>query len=110
MSFKSVNNLPYPEETKTGKIIKKLAKIDGLIREHAPRYPLENISRTDLSILRNSIYELLFEKKIPQKVVINEAVELAKELSGENSFAFVNAVLGKVLTGLTGSKKTNEKP
>lgn len=97
-SFKSVSALPFPDEKKTQKIIKVLKKIDQLIEKFAPRYPLQNISRTDLSILRVSVYDLLIDKKTPQKVVINEAVELAKELSGETSYAFVNAVLGKILS------------
>jgi len=96
-SFRSVKKLPFPEEAKTQKIIKNLKLIDLLIEKHAPRYPLSKIARTDLSILRLSVYELNYEKKTPPKVVIDEAVELAKELSGENSYAFVNAVLGKVV-------------
>lgn len=115
-SFKSVTDLPFPEETKTPKIIEKLNTIDKLIEKHAPRYPLQNISRTDLSILRTSVYDLIFEKKTPKKVVINEAVELAKELSGENSYAFINAVLGKILDdpfdktqGHSEQSRTNEK-
>ena len=89
--------LPHPEETKTHKIVAKLDTIDKLIKEYAPRYPLNNIARTDLSIIRMSIYELMFERKTPEKVAIDEAVRLAKELSGEKSYAFINAVLGKIL-------------
>ena|SRR3989338_4715429 len=100
-SYKKLRvTLPYPEETKTQKIVAKLATIDKLIREYAPRYPLNNIARTDLAILRMSIYELRFERKIPEKVAIDEAVRLAKELSGEKSYAFINAVLGKILNEL----------
>lgn len=108
-SDKLGSNLPYPEETKTPKIIAKLGAIDQLIKKYAPRYPLDNIARTDLSILRMSVYELIYERKTPQKVAINEAVELAKELSGENSFAFINAVLGKILNQLPNPSK-DEKP
>lgn len=90
-------NLPFPEDSKTKKIINKLAKIDQFIKTYAPRYPLENIAKADLSILRLSIYELVFEKKIPPKVSIDEAIELTKELSGDKSYAFVNAVLGKIM-------------
>ena len=99
-SYKLPKNLPHPELAKTQKILTKLGKIDQLIKTHAPRYPLENIARTDLSILRLSVYELIFEKKTPKKVTINEAVELAKQLSGEKSYAFINAVLGKILNHL----------
>lgn len=91
------NNFPYPDEIKTQKIIANLDSIDQLIKIHAPRYPLKNIAKTDLAILRMSVYELIFEQKTPKKVSIDEAVELAKELSGEKSYAFINAVLGKIL-------------
>jgi len=97
---KLLSKLPFPEETKTHKIIAKLDSLDQLIKKYAPRYPLNNIAKTDLSILRMSVYELIYERKTPQKVAVNEAVELAKELSGENSFAFINAVLGKILNQL----------
>jgi len=51
-----------------------------------------------LSILRLAVFELLIDKKEPTKVVINEAVEIAKELGNERSFAFINAVLGSINT------------
>lgn len=95
------HNLPYPDDEKTKKIVIKLKAIDGLIHKYAPRYPLKNIAKTDLSILRLSIYELMFEKKTPKKVVIDEAIELAKELSGEKSYGFVNAVLGTILKNIS---------
>lgn len=91
-------NLPYPELKEiNGKIIKNLKKIDQLITTEAPKFPIEKISKTDLSILRWGVYELVIDRSLPHKVVINEAIELAKELSGEKSYGFVNAVLGKIL-------------
>lgn len=89
--------LPYDGDPQTKKIVKNLGKIDKLIELYASKYPIEKISKTDLAILRLSIYELIIEKKNPSKVVINEAVELAKELGGDSSFAFVNGVLATVL-------------
>lgn len=103
------DSLPYPDEVKTKKIIAKLSKIDEFIKKFAPRYPLENIAKTDLAILRMSVYDLVFEKKIPIKVTIDEAVELAKELSGEKSFAFINAVLGKILNNSKTTPRGGEK-
>lgn len=91
------NHLPF-SDLKTVSIIKHLKEIDNLISTNAPRYPLKNVSRTDLAILRLSVFDLLIDKKIPEKVIIDEAVILAKELSGERSYAFVNAVLGKILS------------
>jgi N utilization substance protein B len=84
----------------TSDIFKNVEKIDEIIATHAPKYPLDKIARTDLCILRLAVYELVIEKKEPVKVVINEAVELAKEMGNERSFAFINAVLGAVVTGI----------
>jgi N utilization substance protein B len=90
------NNLPYPADTETKKILKNLSEIDNSIGKYASKFPLDKISKTDLAILRWAVFELN-KKKLPTKVIINEAIELAKELSGEKSFAFVNAILGKIL-------------
>lgn len=106
LSFLPTNTkLPYPDDQKTTEILKRQAELDLLIEKFAPKFPIDKIAKTDLAILRLSIYELLFEKSLPKKVAINEAVELAKELSGEHSYAFVNAVLGKVFQGLEDEKK-----
>ena len=51
----------------------------------------------DRVILRIGVYELLFEEGVPPKVVINEAVELAKAFGGDNSSKFINGVLGTIL-------------
>lgn len=75
------------------------AKIDTLDKEittSAPQWPIEKLSRVDLSILRLATYEILFSET-PPKVVIDEAVELAKEFGGESSPSFVNGVLGDIL-------------
>lgn len=97
-SFKSLennNNLPFPNDKTTKEIIKNTEKIDQLINLYAKKFSTEKIAKTDLAILRWAIYELQ-RKKIPPKVIIDEAVELAKELAGEKSYAFINAILGKV--------------
>ncbi len=80
-----------------GKIIKLKEKIDKEINKAAPEFPIEKINKIDLAILRLSIYELLIEKKNPKKVIIDEAVELAKEYGGETSPSFINGALGNVL-------------
>jgi N utilization substance protein B len=91
------DNLPYEGNEQTSEIHKNLEKIDAIIAEKAPKFPIERIAKTDLSILRLAIYELIIAPKEPEKVVINEAVELAKEFGGEKSYAFINAVLGAVV-------------
>ncbi|PIZ63325.1 transcription antitermination factor NusB [Candidatus Roizmanbacteria bacterium CG_4_10_14_0_2_um_filter_39_13] len=88
--------LPHKDDTTTQEIITQLDQIDHHIQKHAPKYPLDKIAKIDKSILRLAIYELMVEKKEPVKVVINEAIELAKELGNERSYAFINAVLGSI--------------
>lgn len=101
-SFKNdQNNLPYKEDGITGDIIANLELIDSQIQKYAPKFPLDKISKIDLSILRLSIYDLIIIKKTPAKVIIDEAVELAKEFGGDKSFAFINAILGKVYQNKT---------
>lgn len=71
-------------------------EIDQLITQAAPNWPLEQMSRVDVNILRIAIYEMLFalDGHIPVKAAINEAVELAKQFGSGSSRRFVNGVLG----------------
>ena len=71
-------------------------KIDAVIRQTAPAWPLEQIAAIDRNILRLAIYEILIDNRVPMRAAINEAVELAKEFGGETSPKFVNGVLGSV--------------
>lgn len=73
---------------------KNLQGIDQMIAELAPQWPLEQIVRTDIEILRLSIYEGFIAKSVPEKVAIDEGIELAREFGGENSRKFVSGVLG----------------
>jgi len=74
--------------------VKNIEEIDEIIKKTAPEWPIEQIAPVDRSVLRLGIYELNFLKDAPPKVVINEAVELAKTFGGETSGKFVNGVLG----------------
>jgi len=85
-----------PDYPLANKIIKKIKKINSVISQAAPKWPLEKINRIDLAILRLATWELLYRPKVPPKVVINEAIELAKEFGGEASPSFVNGVLGTI--------------
>jgi N utilization substance protein B len=78
-------------------IFSKKELIDEKIVEAAPEYPIDKINKTDLAILRLAVYELLIEKGQPAKVIIDEAVELAKEYGGDSSPAFINGALGKLV-------------
>ena len=94
LSFLKSKNQPIGAKTK--EIIKNTAEINGLIKKYAPKYPLDKIAKVDLAIMQLAVYELIFEKKEPAKAIINEAVELAKEMGSDKAFGFVNAVLGKI--------------
>jgi N utilization substance protein B len=83
-------------------------EIDEIIRPVAPEWPIEQIARMDRIVLRMGVYELLFEKNVPPKVVINEAVELAKAFGGDNSSKFINGVLGTVLREKEAKSKTKK--
>lgn len=78
-------------------IILSEPKIDRVIEESAPQFPIDKIAKIDVAILRLAIYELMFDRSQPQKVVIDEAIELAKEYGGEKSSAFINGALGNVI-------------
>lgn len=88
-------------QLKTKKIIEIREQLNSQIEKFAPKFPLKKIAKVDLAILQLAIYELTVEKKEPPKVIINEAVELAKELGSERSYAFVNAVLGKIYESIS---------
>lgn len=75
-------------------IIENVDKIDKIITDAAPEWPLDQIGVIDKTILRAAIYELMFDKEMPPKVVINESVELAKSYGSESSSKFINGVLG----------------
>lgn len=77
-------------------IIEMLPEIDAKIVKCAPAWPLEQINKVDLAILRISVYELL-SGVTPRKVVIDEAIELAKEFGAEQSPRFVNGVLATMI-------------
>jgi len=77
-------------------VIGNLKEIDGYIVKYATEWPLEQITIVDRNILRIGVYELVFDKDIPDKVAINEAIEVAKAFGGESSGKFVNGVLGAI--------------
>ena len=71
-------------------------ELDALIARYSEHWRLERMTVVDRNLLRLAAFELLFLPKIPPKVVINEAVELAKRYGSENSGAFVNAILDQI--------------
>lgn len=72
------------------------SELDERIAQAAPAFPIDQIATTDRVALELATYELLYERDVPVKVAINEAIELAKTYGGENSSRFVNGVLGTI--------------
>ena len=77
-----------------------LDTIDTHIAETSEAWDISRIAKIDLAIMRLAVYEILFDPKIPDGTSINEAVELAKTFSSEDSSKFVNGVLGKIVRKL----------
>lgn len=94
---------PNPPELVV-KIFAQKDKIDKLITDAAPQWPLDKLNKIDLAILRLAVYELENEDT-PPKVVIDEAVELAKEFGSESSSSFINGVLGTIYKEEGGEKE-----
>ena len=86
-------------------IIINLEAIDKLIKTGAKRFPIDKMAKIDLAIIRLAIYELVFQKTEPEKVIINEAIDLAKEFGSEKSYSFVNGVLSKFYTKINETSK-----
>ena len=81
---------------KTEAVLKHLDRIDPLIEKTSVGWSVSRMNRTDLSILRLGVYELLYDETIPSGVAINEAVLLAKKFGGDDSYSFVNGILGRI--------------
>ena len=92
----SEENATFTRQLVSG-VIQNKEKIDHDIQRLAPAWPIEQIPVIDRNILRLAIFEILLDNKVPVKVAINEAVELAKMFGSDNSSRFVNGVLGSVL-------------
>lgn len=88
---------PFMEELLRGAIARH-KDLDLVIEKAAPEWPIARIAPVDRNVLRLGLFELLFadREKVPAKVAINEAIELAKSFGGEHSGRFVNGVLGAV--------------
>ncbi len=90
-------NANFTRELVSG-VIQNKEKIDKNIQSFAPAWPIEQIPMVDRNILRLAIFEILIDNKVPVKVAINEAVEIAKAFGSDNSSKFINGVLGSVST------------
>ena len=76
--------------------IEHLDEIDRKIKDHLEHWDFSRLSKVDLSILRISTYSLLFQQDIPYSVSIDEAIDIAKEFGGNDSYKFINGVLDSI--------------
>ena len=86
----------YAEEIIAG-IVKHLEDIDGQIRSLSQNCEFSRIAQVDLAILRLGVFELLHRQDVPPVVIINEAIELSREFSTDDSSTFINGILDKVM-------------
>jgi len=105
-----VEDTPFVERLVKG-VVEHQKELDDILQPIAPEWPIDQISRMDRVVLRMGLYELKYEPETPPKVIINEAVELAKAFGGDNSSKFINGVLGtayRQLNGITEEKDSDE--
>jgi transcription antitermination protein NusB len=86
---------PFAERLVDG-VAEHAAEIDEVLAAHSEHWPLDRMASVDRVVLRLGIYELLYERDVPAGAVIDEAVRAAKDLSTEDSGAFVNGILGRI--------------
>lgn len=88
-------DLEYIKEVLKG-VEENKDSIDNLIKENLQKWKIERISKVNLAILRLAVYEMNYVNDVPEKVAINEALEITKKYSDEKSVSFVNGVLDKI--------------
>ena len=76
--------------------LQEIEQIDELIRAQLEHWDFSRVSRVELAILRVSVYALRFQPEIPPRVVIDEAIDIAKRFSGDESYRFINGVLDAI--------------
>ena len=108
-SVDSKDDLDYSKKILSA-IIDRINTINDILTKAAPEWPLDKINIIDRNILRIGIYEIIFanDEGTPPKVAINEAIELAKEYSGQKSFSFVNGVMGTIYKEIFNNKELEQ--
>ena len=84
-------------EEKTGRVLKLIPEIDGIIEKHSDKWSVSRMGKVELSILRLAVFEILYDDTVPEKVAITEAVELAKKYGQDNAGKYVNGVLAGIV-------------
>ena len=78
--------------------IEHISEIDEKIKSHlSPSWSMERINKVTLAVLRTSIYELVYQKSVEPKIVIDEAINISKNYGSDESYKFINAVLDKIV-------------
>lgn len=78
-----------------------IEEIDSLIETNAKSWPISRMSKVDLSILRNAVFEIIYDNDMDDAISVNEAIELAKVYCDEQSPKFINGVLGGIVRSKT---------
>lgn len=105
-----LEDLDAPEKNKKelrekfDKVIENLDEIDSKIEEKAKGWTVDRIAKAELTVLRLGVFEILYVENVPNKVAINEAVELAKSYGGDKASGFVNGILASVVRELPEEK------
>lgn len=76
----------------------KMSEIDKVLNEISHGWKTSRMGRVDLNILRLAAYEICYDERVPEKVAVNEAVEIAKKYGGEETAPFINGLLGKIIS------------
>ena len=98
-SLKDISNKEFTYiKKKTEDIFMRIEEIDATIESISTGWKINRLGKAELAILRVAVYEMKFDDDIPEKVAINEEVELAKHYGNEQSPRFVNGVLAKLAT------------
>ncbi len=84
-----------------GTVIEKVEEIDKLISDHTPNWNIERIAIVDKNLLRIAIAELMYSKEIAYRIVIDEAIQIAKEYGSNESGRFVNGVIDSIYRTLS---------
>lgn len=90
-------------------VISNIPVLDDIINKCSKKWNISRISRVALSIIRLSLYEIMFMDDIPTQVSINEAVELAKKFDSDDSYTFINGLLGAAVKIIESSDDTQTK-
>ena len=88
-------------------VISNIPEIDEVIKRCSKTWSISGISRISMSILRLALYEIIYMEDIPAQVTINEAVELSKKFDTDDSFTFINGILGAAVRELEKEEKSD---